>query len=215
MDTLNGRVSLANFQVGTQITSRMIQPGKVGRGHSAGASQPLDYFQDAWTTSERWYNVAGAAKVFHTPYACSVAWLYVSVFAQIWRQRGALSGGVWALPPTMKVRMALDGVGVEHTVRPLPETVFFSSAKSYHSGYDFSLAREERGTRFLNLFAQVHDLAAGEHEVSLQMYLARNAGKEELKIDGGAAASKVPLGEYSAGGRVRVYTRLAQVITFL
>jgi hypothetical protein len=224
-ETSNGRIEFANFKAGFKVRSHMIRPWQVGRADTAGATKRLDFFQDAWQKDSVFYGVAGANITFYQHYDCTIALFLASLYVSLWRQRGASTGqGTWADAPDVIVKMFIDGVAVEHTQRPLPQTIYYSTTTSY-GGYDYHFAREERLTRQFNLHHtkivngdsgnQTQQLTAGWHTVGLFVYVAQNTGVEELDLDGGGIGAFYPKMNAQAMHRLTAYVRQVDAIRLL
>lgn len=223
-ETANGRIEFANLHPGFRVRSHMVRPWQVGHAHSAGLTKPVDFFEDAWQKDKVFYGIAGANITFHQRYDCTLALFFASVFASVWRQRGVAGEQSWAAAPEIQMQMFVDGVAVAHTLRDLPETIYYDTAQTY-GGYDYHFGREERLTRFWNLHHtkfsggvsgnQTTQLLAGWHTLGLHIYVAQNKGSELLDLDGVAAGHFFPKMECENTHRVRVFVRHADAIRLL
>jgi hypothetical protein len=226
-ETSNGHIEFANIAAGAKVRQHHIRPWQVGDAKSDGAVKPVDFYQDAYGQDTAFYGVAGANLTFYQKYDCSLAVFFASVFANVWRQRGAEDGqDGWDPAPAILVKMFIDGVAVPQTQRMLPETIYYSGGTSdYGNGANFTFAREQRLTRYLNLHHTKHiagssgdktdQLLAGWHTFGLGVYVAHNPGSETLDLDGGALARTYRPMTFDAMHRVRLSVRHADVIRLL
>jgi len=219
LETTNGRIELANLASSFKVRTRMIQPWKVAQGHGAGSPRPSDHHQDVLGGGTQWLGVAAANITFKQNWDASMAWMYCSAFGVPWRQRGGVlddedeDGNTRTTPPKILVRMHLDGAEVPHTNRGFPEDVFYSSTRSFGTGYDYSFSRIQVSARWFQMFHQVPALSKGWHTLGMQLYVGRNIGQERLDLD--APKVVIPDANYDAYNAVRLYVRNARVITFL
>lgn len=210
LETTNGHIEFDNLDPSMQIQTRMVQPWQVSEGAGGGSTRPLDYFDDAWQGARLWYGLAGAMRRFYLRKPCSVVWLYVSVFAQAWRMRGPEDGDAWTTPPRISFRMFLDGSPLGHTRRDMPESIFFDDMGV--TPRDYTLAREERCTRYFQLHHQAADLAAGWHSFGFEVLLEQQSGTEGIDMNGPSGSALIPATDYRRQHRVRVYARNAQYL---
>jgi hypothetical protein len=227
IETSNGRISFANFAAGFKVRSHMIRPWQVGNPVSAGLTKPVDYFSNAWGQDTVFYGVAGANLTFYQPYDLSMAAFMASFFASIWRQRGPKTQDGWEDAPGVVFRCRLDGVDIAHTTRQMPQTIYFSnSTLDWGGGYDYTFAREERLTRYMNLSHArhvggdqskgTHQLRKGFHTFGLHVYVAHNPGTETVNRDGVPVDGNIyPNSIWNNMHRVRVFVRHADVLPFL
>ena len=226
-ETSNGYIEFANLSAAFRVRSHMVRPWQAGFGQSVGAVKPVDFFQDAWGQDAVAYGIAGANLTWYQHYDVNIALFLTSFFANVWRQRGKGTGDQsWGAAPDVRVRMYIDGSPITHTRRMLPETVYYSSTKSFGGGYDYNFAREERNTRYMNLHHtkivggsagnQTNQLLKGWHSVGLFIYVARNLGSEDVNLDGAPASGNVyPRATWNNMHRVRLFVRHADVIPLL
>ena len=224
-ETANGHVEFANFAAGTKVRQHHVRPWQAGHGASEGAVKPVDFFQNAYGKDTVFLGVAGANMTWHQKYDVSMAVLFASFFASIWRQRGAKSGNAWAAAPPIFVKAFFDGKEIACTQRRFPETIYYSTGTTYGNGYDFGFAGEQRLTRYMNLhhpkFAggssgnKTDQLLAGWHTFGLGLYIEQNAGGEQLDLDGGALARSYRAMTCDAMHRVRLFVRHADVVRLL
>ena len=208
-ETSNGHIEYENLHADVEIQTRMIQPWQISEGGAIGRTRPLDFFDDAWNGARQWYGVAGAMRRFYLRKPCSVVWLYCSLFAQAWRMRGEQVDDAWTTPPRIMFRMHLDGAPLGHTRRDMPESIFFDSSGLPAS--DYTLAREERCTRYFQMHHQCNGLAAGWHSFGWEVLMEQQVGVENIDLNGSGAAV-IPNTEYRRQHRVRVYARNAQYL---
>lgn len=229
-ETSNGHIEFANLAAGTKVRQHHIRPWQVGDAKSDGAVKAVDFFQDAYGQDSVFYGVAGANLTFYQKYDCSLAMFFASIFANVWRQRGAETQDGWEEAPAIFVKMFIDGVEIPQTQRMLPETIYYSDSTSapgthYGAGYDFTFAREQRLTRYMNLHHtkriggsssdKTSQLLAGWHTFGLGVYVAHNTGNEKLDLDGGALTRTYRPMTFDAMHRVRLSVRHADVIRLL
>lgn len=230
-ETSNGRITVgANFAAGFKVQAHHVRPWQVGDAQAAGLTSAADYYEDAWGAGEKFYGIAGAQLTFYQKYDTTMAVLAASLFASIWRQRGARED---TEPFTsfddipIRIKMYVDGAPVNHTLRRMPETVFYPVDPS-NPGYDFT--REQNLTRHYNLMhpkhaggdaTRGHDaLLRGWHTFGFGIYIQANAATERIRLKGSNAGatsttSDVPLYSFDALHRVRVYARNASVLRLL
>lgn len=226
-ETSNGHIEFANIAAGTKVRQHHVRPWQAGEGLSAGASKPVDFFQNAYGKDTVFYGVAGATLTWNQKYDCSMALLFTSFFANIWRQRGKESAGpAWAAAPDIFVKMFFDGKEIACTQRHLPETIYYSSTNTFGGGKEFTFSREQALTRYMNLHHtkyvggssgdKTDPLLAGWHTVGLGLFLAINQGVETLDLDGAAAGAPAykPM-TCDAMHRVRLSVRHADVVRLL
>lgn len=224
-ETGNGKLDLDNFDPAFQVRSYHVRPWQTWYADGGGEVRAADYYQSAWGTEKVYYGIAGAQWTWRAPHDYKYALLSASMFASIWRQRGESTGvGTWADAPEISAQLYLDGQPLAHSLRNFPETIYYSAtAASYGDGYDFSWAREERNTRYLNLFQPCFEggndsdgttqLLAGWHRFGLAIYVAVNKGTEDVNLDGGGGI--FGRGYFSATDRVRAFVRNVSVVHLL
>ena len=198
----------------------------MGDAKSDGAVKAVDFFQDAWGKDSKFYGVAGANITFYQKNDCSIAMFFASFFANIWRQRGPKTQSGWEDAPAIFVKMYVDGKEVLHTQRQLPETIYYSGTiGDYGTGYDFTTAREQRLTRYMNLHHTKYaggssatnsdQLLAGWHTFGLSVFVALNQGSEQIDLDGPSGPLRFKPMTFNAMHRVRLSVRHADVIRLL
>ena len=231
-ETSNGHIEFANLAAGTKVRQHHIRPWQVGDAKSDGAVKAVDFFQDAYGQDTVFYGVAGANLTFYQKYDCSLAMFFASFFANVWRQRGAKTDQTWAAAPAIFVKMFIDGVEIPQTQRMLPETIYYSDMSvapgvpyHYGNGVNFTFAREQRLTRYMNLHHtkriggssgdKTNQLLAGWHTFGLGVFVAHNPGNEQLDLDGGNLTRTYRPMTFDAMHRVRLSVRHADVIRLL
>ena len=230
-ETSNGRITVGeNFAAGFKVEAHHVRPWQVGDAAAAGLTSSVDYYEDAWGTDEKYYGIAGAQLTFYQKYDCTMALMAASLFASIWRQRGVRN--TEPAPDTfddipIRIKMYVDGVPVNHTLRRMPETIFYP-IEIVNYGYDFT--REQNLTRYLNLVHPKHTggdaskghgpLTRGWHTFGFGIYIQANTAKENVFLKGSntgliSETSEVPMYQFDALHRVRVYARNASVLRLL
>lgn len=226
-ETSNGHIEFANIAASMQVRQHHVRPWQMGDAKSDGAVKPVDFFQDAWGKESKFYGVAGANITFYQKNDCALALFFTSFFANIWRQRGpGNTQDGWETAPPIFVKMYVDGKAVTHTQRHLPETIYYSeNIGDYGNGYDFTTAREQRLTRYMNLQHTKHtggnathnadQLLAGWHTFGLSVFVAMNQGSEQIDLDGPSGPLRYKPMSFNAMHRVRLSVRHADVIRLL
>lgn len=230
-ETSNGRITVGeNFAPGFKVEAHHVRPWQVGDAVAAGLTSSVDYYEDAWGVDEKYYGIAGAQLTFYQKYDCTMALMAASLFASIWRQRGPREE---TEPFTafddipISIKMYVDGSPVNHTLRRMPETIFFPIDPTNY-GYNFT--REQNLTRHLNLVHPKHAggdankghdaLLRGWHTFGFGIYIRANTAKESVFLKGSntgiiSEKSEVPMYQFDALHRVRVYARNASVLRLL
>lgn len=230
-ETSNGRITVGeNFAAGFKVEAHHVRPWQVGDAAAAGLTASVDYYEDAWGADETYYGIAGAQLTFYQKYACTMAVMAASLFASIWRQRGLREGGEEGTTfedVPIRIKMYMDGVPIQHTARQMPETIFYP-VSTMNRGYDFT--REQNLTRHLNIMHPKHvggdadkghdQLTRGWHTFGFGIYIRANTATEKIFLKGSDAGattstSEVPLYQFDALHRVRVYARNASVLRLL
>lgn len=230
-ETSNGSIDASNLDPAFKVQAHHVRPWQVGDAQAAGLTEPLDFYEDAWGiaadangSAPVFYGIAGANLTFYQKYDTSMSLFLASAFMSVWRQRGERTSDD---PPTyaeypIKVRMYVDGIPVRHTMRELPNTIYYGDTAG---GFDFT--REKRLTRMFNLHhmkypggssGKGHDqLTKGWHSFGLGVYIEANAGSEEIFPAGivGTGAAEHPPITFDALGRVRVYVRSVSTLRLL
>jgi hypothetical protein len=230
-ETSNGHIEFENLAANMKVRQHHVRPWQMGDAKSDGAVKAVDFFQDAWGKDSKFYGVAGANITFYQKNDCSIALFFASFFANIWRQRGPKTQEGWEDAPEIFVKMYVDGKEVLHTQRQLPETIYYSGTKvlgvgdSYGAGYDFTTAREQRLTRYMNLHHTKYaggssntnsdQLLAGWHTFGLSLFVATNQGSEQIDLDGPSGPKRYKPMTFNAMHRVRLSVRHADVIRLL
>tara|TARA_R110000868_G_scaffold90292_1_gene250756 strand:- start:575 stop:859 length:285 start_codon:yes stop_codon:yes gene_type:complete len=91
----------------------------------------------------------------------------------------------------------------------MPESIFFGDAGP---PYDYTLAREERCTRYFQMHHQCNGLAAGWHSFGWEVLMEQQAGEENINLNSNAGPLVIPRTNYRRQHRVRVYARNAQFL---
>ena len=229
-ETSNGHIEFENLAANMKVRQHHVRPWQMGDAKSDGAVKAVDFFQDAWGKDSKFYGVAGANITFYQKNDCSIALFFASFFANIWRQRGPKTQNGWEDAPVIFVKMYVDGKEVLHTQRQLPETIYYSSlmgpgVPGYGNGYNFSVTREQRLTRYMNLqhtkyaggssATNSDQLLAGWHTFGLSLFVATNQGSEQIDMDGKSGARTYKPMTFNATHRVRLSVRHADVIRLL
>jgi hypothetical protein len=226
-ETSNGHIEFENLAASMKVRQHHVRPWQMGDAKSDGAVKAVDFFQDAWGKDSKFYGVAGANITFYQKNDCSIAMFFASFFANIWRQRGPSDGqDGWEDAPVIFVKMYVDGKEVLHTQRQLPETIYYSGAiGDYGTGYDFTTAREQRLTRYMNLHHTKYaggssatnsdQLLAGWHTFGLSVFVATNDGSEQIDLNGASLSNRYKPMTFNAMHRVRLSVRHADVIRLL
>jgi hypothetical protein len=230
-ETTNGSVELANFASGFTVKSHHVRPGEAGDAHSVGATESLDFFQDAWGKGgSRFYPIAGCTYTWHQRWAPTVCMIHASVFATVWRAPGSYSGGAFTDAPNIRIRMFLDDptTGIEHTLRTMPQSVQYAPGVMPAVGVH---TLEARVTRHLNLShvkiagksSPFDGLTAGWHTLGLQIHILPNYDgrdttnadhKKDLALNGGSSDDR-PTAFYHTLHRARLFVRNISVVPLL
>jgi hypothetical protein len=222
-ETSNGQITFPNLDSKFKVRSHMVRPWKMGHAISAGMTDPIDFFEDAWSSDAVYYGIAGANLTWYQPMDVTVAQLFASGFFSIWRQHGVKTQDVYAAAPDIFTRCAIDGVSIPHTVRPFPQTIYFEEGgNSYGGQQDYSFAGEERMTRYFNLHHpmmpsgnsgdRTGQLTKGFHTFGMRIYMAQNQGSENVNLDGSGPPENYPPSTLSNVHRVRAYVRHVDVL---
>lgn len=229
-ETSNGSIELANFAAGFKVEAHQIRPWETGDARADGQLNSIDFFQDAWSKGEKWYPIAGCSYTWYQRYDVTIAALFASMFATVWRNPGPYSAGAYTSAPLIRVRTFLDDPtsNIGHTRRTLPQSVQYDPgvmpAVTVHT-------LESRVTRHFNILhpkvagksAPIGPLTQGWHTFGMAIYIDPNYDgrdttdtnqRKNLNINGAGDDARPPA-FYHALHRARIFVRNVTVLSLL
>lgn len=216
MSEMNGYISATNLDTDFSMDRSHLWPGQCTRAVGELMLAPIEMFNDAFANKtsdpdqdDDYSPIPGASLRFHQPYDAALAVLHVDAFVSAFKpiriktnnERGFYS---------MYTKLFFDGVGIDHTVRALPQ-----SALIYMDGWAMgggTLNFEASHGFEWSFHYMVDGLAAGYHDVHLGVFIETPTTEVEMGLRYGVKSKKT---KYYFGQRLFCGIRSARVLTIL
>ena len=219
MSTANGQLHSTNFSSDFEVQSEHVHPEEVIRGRQERGLETLDYFSDGIGDSDQatFVNVAGCGVKVYIPYDITLAvwqWsFFFSDFRSLIFESTSDDAGDYKTSDIV-VRASLNGTGLLHTMRSLPQTSKSGVLNDYNN------TNEKMAAMSWDMSHMQEDVSAGWHDLNLTIYM-----EQVLATVDGAPLEQtlsVPRGGFS-GSSVTYYLynrasfgiRNARVLTIL
>lgn len=218
---LNGHIQNANFAAGEELGPRHVRPGEGFRGEYAGTMETVDVVDLLFGSEDldpaAAVPVPGTAKRVYVPWNASAVLYTVSCYVTNFRMRKGPATGqdaVWS-GPEMLIKVAIDGVQVDCSIRKLPYTCYPEVNPGYAQWlfYRENLLSHHFDMTFL-CCASTRSSATtkGFHDVVIKANVPTNTGYETMYplYDTDPAA----LCDHDVMHRIRFGIRSASVLCF-